>query len=156
MMHRQQFIPDTVRSLLNNLDSVSGACGELLAVSGHDTHGLLRLELTVIAHVLQAREHMRELQAADNALASQIALFLAVTDCLEASEPPKGQAAPAEGAANRLIAGRIPAATLIALAAAMRDVLELCRVVFDHEAVLLHRPVPISEAQVWATGPEAG
>jgi hypothetical protein len=38
----------------------------------------------------------------------------------------------------------------------MRDVLELCCATFDEEAAAAHRPVPISEAQVWATGPEAG
>jgi hypothetical protein len=155
MLHRQRSIPASIRPLLDNLDAALGACVEI--VSATNPHDLLRLELTAIAHVLQAREHMRELQSADGAITSQIALFLAVTDCLEQKASGGASTAPLEAAANQLIAGQIPVTTLIALAAAMRDVLELCRATFEEDAAAaLHRPVPISEMQVWATGPEAG
>jgi hypothetical protein len=154
MSIRQRFMPAPIRTLLLNLDAALGACAELLSVS--NPHDLLRLELTAIAHVLQAREHMRELQPADNAVASQISLFLTVTDCLE--EKGSGtQAVGLEAAANRLIGGQIPVATLAALAAAMRDVLELCCATLDEDvAAAAHASTSISEAMVWATGPDAG
>src|SRR5262245_51472173 len=112
MSIRQRFVPAPVRSLLNNLDAALGACAELTSAS--NPHDLLRLELTAIAHVLQAREHMRELQFNDTAVASQIALFLTVTDCLEESGSGR-QADGLEGSANQLIAGQIPVPTLSAL-----------------------------------------
>ena len=155
MLHRQRSVPVSIRPLLDHLDVALAACGELQQAS--NPHDLLRLELTAIAHVLQAREHMRELQSADGAVASQIALFLTVTDCLEEKAPEHSQTLGLEAAANRLIAGQIPVATLMTLATAMRDVLEFCSATFeDDAAAALHRPVPISEAQVWATGPDAG
>ncbi len=155
MLHRQRLIPLPVRCLFNNLDAALRACEELLSAS--NPHDLLRLELTAIAHVLQAREHMRELQSTDGTVTSQVALFLTVTDCLEEKASGNGQTVGLEAAAVRLIAGQIPVATLMALAAAMRDVLELCFASFDEDAAAdAQRPVPISEMQVWATGPEAG
>ena len=81
MLLHQKLVPTPVHSLLDNLDAALGACAELLSAA--NPHDLLRLELTAIAHVLQARAHMRELKSADGAVTSQIALFLAVTDCLE-------------------------------------------------------------------------
>jgi hypothetical protein len=153
MSNRHRFVPAPIRTLMLNLDAALGACAELLSVS--NPHDLLRVELTAIAHVLQAREHMRELHTADNAVASQVALFLTVTDCLEEKGSGK-QMIGLEAAANRLIAGQIPVATLMALAAAMRDVLELCCATVDEEGATAHRSPPISEALVWATGPEAG
>jgi hypothetical protein len=156
MLHRQQYLPPAIRYLVHNLDAALIACEELLKPAASDPHNLLRLELTAITHVLQTREHMRELQFADNPISSQIVLFLAVTDCLEDSAPAKDQAASLEGAANRLIGGRIPVATLMALAAAMRDVLELCAAAIDEEAgPELDGSAPISEALVWATGADA-
>jgi hypothetical protein len=157
MLHRQQYLPPSIRYLVHNLDVALVACGDLLKAALADPHNLLRSELTVITHVLQAREHLRELQFADSAVSSQIVLFLAVTDCLEESAPPKDHSASFEGAANRLIGGRIPVATLVALIAAMRDVLELCAIAVGEAAEAEdHQTVPVSEALVWATGAEAG
>jgi hypothetical protein len=154
MSIRQRFAPLPIRTLLYNLDAAIVACAELLTAS--NPHDLLRLELTAISHVLQARAHMRELQPADNATASQVALFLTVTDCLEEKSSPN-QTVGLEAAANRLIAGQIPVATLVALAAAMRDVLELSCAPFDEDAAAPAPALtPVSEALVWATGPEAG
>ena len=156
MLHRQQYAPLSVRSLANHLHAASAACEDLLKLQGPaaDPHNLLRLELTAIAHVLQAREDMKELQFADSAVASQIALFLAVTGCLEDATPPRAPAASLEAAANRLIAGRIPVATLLALAAAMLGVLELCCASMDADTRYDQPPPPVAEALVWATGPD--
>jgi hypothetical protein len=152
MLHRPRLAP--IRPLLDNLDASLDACAQLLSAT--NPHDLLRLELTAIAHVLQAREHMRELQSEDEAVGSQIALFLTVTDCLEQKGSGAAQTAALEAAANQLIAGQIPVATLMALTAAMREVLQLCWGSLEEAEAALHQPVPVTEAQVWATGPEAG
>ncbi len=155
MLLRQQYVTGLVRSLMHSLDAVQVACESLVKTSISNPHDLLRLELTALTHVLQAREQMRELRCADGAVVNQVTLFLAVTDCLEGSAPAKDQAANHEGAGVRLIGGYIPAPTLIALAVAMRDVLELCCAAFDEEpAPVVHQQAPVSEALVWATGPD--
>jgi len=155
MLH-QQYTPPPVRSLLNHLDAALAACDALLATQGSaaDPHNLLRLELTAIAHVLQAREDMKELRLADGAIRSQITLFLTVTGCLEETTP-SGAAAGLEAAATHLIGGRIEVATLRALTTAMCDVVELCFVTFNDEADAKHQPPPANiEALVWATSPD--
>jgi hypothetical protein len=155
MLHRQ-YTPPPVRSLLNHLDAALAACDDLLAAQGSaaDPHDLLRLELTAIAHVLQAREDMQELRLADGAVRSQIALFLTVTGCLEETSP-AGAAAGLEAAATLLIGGRIEVATLRALITAMRDIVELCFVTFNDAADPRHQlPPAITESVIWATSPE--
>jgi hypothetical protein len=155
MLH-QQYTHPPVRSLLDHLDAALAACDDLLAAQGSaaDPHDLLRLELTAIAHVLQAREDMKELRLADGAIRSQIALFLTVTGCLEETRP-AGAPVRLEAAATHLIGGRIEVATLKALTTAMRDVVELCFVTFNDEAGAKHQHPPvITEALVWATSPD--
>jgi hypothetical protein len=155
MLHRQKYLSSAVRSLMHSLDAACAACESLAKLSASDAHNLLRFELTAITHVLQAREQMKELTPADGAVTNQITLFLAVTDCLEGKPAAKDQSANHEGAGVRLIGGYIPAPTLIALATAMRDVLELCCTAFDEEpAPVVYRHAPVSEALVWATGPD--
>ena len=156
MLH-QQYTPPPVRSLLNHLDAALAACDALLTAQGvaADPHDLLRLELTAIAHVLQAREDMKELRLADGAIRSQITLFLTVTGCLEETTLSGAAAIGLEPAATRLIGGRIEVATLMALTAAMRDVVELCFVALNDEADAQHQlPPVITEALVWATSPD--
>jgi hypothetical protein len=156
MLHPQQYaVTGTVRSLMRSLQGVRAACENLAKPSVVNPHDLLRLELTAITHVLQARAQMRELGAADSAIVNQIKLFLAVTDCLEGTAPAKDKGTNLEGAGVRLIGGYIPAPTLIALATAMGDVLELCCAACDDAPVpVLHQEVSVSEALVWATGPD--
>ena len=154
MLH-QQYTPPPVRSLLNHLDAALVACDALLTAQGvaADPHDLLRLELTAIAHVLQAREDMKEF--ADGPIRSQITLFLTVTGCLEETTLSGAAAIGLEAAATRLIGGRIEVATLMALTTAMRDVVELCFVTFNDEADAKHQfPPAITETLVWATSPE--
>lgn len=156
MLHHRQYTPPAIRSLLDHLDAVLAACDALLKAQGAaaNSHDLLRLELTVIAHVLQAREDMKELRVADGAVGSQVALFLTVTSCLEEASPAVG-AAPLEAAATQLIGGRIAVGTLVALTAAMRDFVELCFVALGTRTddARLQVPAPVSESLIWATGP---
>jgi hypothetical protein len=158
MLHHQQFTPTPVRSLVRHLGDVLDACHALTNPEGiaADPHNLLRLELTAIAHVLQAREDMRELQVTDGAIRSQITLFLAVTSCLEETTPSSAAAMGLEAASTRLIGGRIEATTLMALTAAMRDVVELCFLTSsDENEAKHHMPFAITEALVWATSPDS-
>ena len=156
MLHRQQYVPASIRSLIGSLDAALNACEDLLRISESDVHNLLRFELTAITHVLQAREHMKELKGADSAVTSQIKLFLTVTDGLEEPAKQKDVSAALEGASNRLIGGYVPIGTLAALAAAMRDVLELCCTTFDEGGTAFTPGALVPEAMVWATGPDAG
>src|SRR5262245_2540446 len=101
MLLRQQYVTRSVRSLMRSLDEVCAACTNLAKPSAANPHDLLRFELTAITHVLQARAQMRELRSADGAVANQVTLFLALTDCLEGTAPAKDQAANPEGAGVR-------------------------------------------------------
>jgi hypothetical protein len=156
MSHHRQYIPPPVRSLISHLDAALAACETLLSAQGAeaDPHDLLRLELTAIAHVLQAREDMMELRLAGGAVRSQITLFLTVTACLE--EPSSAPTIGTEASATRLIGGRIDVTTLMALMAAMRDLVEFCFLARDDDdAAAQNRPPPIvTETLVWATNPD--
>jgi len=142
---------------VNHLTEVLDACDALVRTqgAGADPHNLLRLELTAIAHVLQAREDMQELRFAAGAIGSQITLFLAVTGCLEEKTPSSAAAAGLEAAATCLIGGRVEVATLMALTTAMRDVVEFCFLTSDDASEANHHAPPaITEALVWATSPD--
>lgn len=156
MLHHQQYTPPPVRSLVSHLDAALAACDALLTAQGTaaDAHDLLRLELTAIAHVLQAREDMKDLRHVDGAVRSQITLFLTVTGCLEDTAP--SNAVGAEAAATRLIGGRLDVTTLMALMKAMRDIVELCFLTFEDNATNANhqRPSAVTEALVWATSPD--
>jgi hypothetical protein len=156
MLHHRQYTQPAIRSLLDHLDAVLTGCDALLKAqrAAANSHDLLRLELTVIAHVLQAREDMTGLRMADGAVGSQIALFLTVTSCLEEAAP-AGDPAPFESAATCLIGGRIAVETLIALTAAMHDFVELCFVLLDEhrQETGMQAAAPVPEALIWATGP---
>jgi hypothetical protein len=155
MLHHRQYTPPAVRSLLDHLGAASDACDALIEAQGStvDTHDLLRLELTAVAHVLQAREDMKDLPFVDGPVASQISLFLTVTGCLEEAAPQ--HTVGLEAATTRLIGGRIAATTLAALTRAMRDVIELCLVTSsDVEDDQPWRSSTVSEALIWATGPD--
>lgn len=162
MLHHQQYLPPPVRSLFNHLDAALAACDLLLTAQGAaaDPHNILRLELTAIAHVLQAREDMREVHAGDGAMRRQIALFLAATGCLEDSTPASGATVGFESAATRLIGGRIDVAALTALTSAMRDLVGLRLLACedadeDASEAQDHRPrSAVSDGLVWATSPE--
>ena len=158
MLHYQQSTLSPVRSLINHLDGALVACEALLQAQGSpsDPHSLLRLELTAIAHVLQAREDMKDWTPADSAVRSQIALFLTVTGCLEETAPSNVAVARFEAASTHLIGGRIEVTMLMALTMAMRDIVELCFLTSGASSGTAHQPPPaITESLVWATNSEA-
>ena len=72
MLHRQQYLPTSIRYLVHSLDAAMAACENLLKPTASTPHDVLRFELTAITHVLQAREQMRELRFADSTVQSQI------------------------------------------------------------------------------------
>jgi hypothetical protein len=155
MLHRQRHVPAPVHSLAGHLDAIVAAGEALLAPDGMrlDPHRRLRLEFTAIAHALQLRHDLQEIVVEDRAVAGQIRLFLAATDCLE--DAASVRVSPRTGApAHDLIGGRIPIATLIALAAAMREVLGVCYGVPDGASAAQAPPSPIPETLVWATSPD--
>jgi hypothetical protein len=154
MVHHPQYAPAPILYLAGHLDVIVAACEALLSLqqSAVDPHRILRLEFTAIAHALQVRHDMQEIAAEDSALASQVRLFLAVTDCFEDAAAVSASP-PSEAAVHHLIGGRIPVTTLLALAAAMRDVVGVWYPAHIGDDAELS-PVPISEALVWATNPE--
>lgn len=160
MSHSQQCAPPAICSLANHLDAALAACEDLLKLQGvaADTHSVLRLELTAITHVLQARQGMKEVRLEDSALASQFALFVAGTALLEDVTSRKGSAESLEAADHEVSIGRcIPVATLMALAASMLDALEVCFVLYDDETnedPFQASPPVITEALVWASSPD--
>ncbi|MBX9590263.1 MAG: hypothetical protein K2X43_13225 [Hyphomonadaceae bacterium] len=157
MLHHRQYAPPVIRSLLDHLEAALYACDSLLAAHRHapDPHNLLRLELTAIAHVLQAREDMRDLRIPDDTVGKPIALFLAATSCLEEAAPARAAATGLEAAATRLIGGRIAVTILMDLVTAIHDVVVLCFTRHDDAAeTACQTPSAISEALVWATSPD--
>jgi hypothetical protein len=144
-----------VRSLTDHLDAIVAAGKALQAPDGLrlDPHRRLRLEFTAIAHALQLRHDLREIAVDSVALANQIRLFLAVTDCLEDAASARVLLR-ADAAAHDLIGGRIPVATLMALAAAMRDALRVWYRLPEGAAEAHAPPAPIPETLVWATSPD--
>jgi len=155
MLHHRQYTLPVIRSLIDHLQAALTACDALLAAQGHgaDSHDLLRLELTAIAHVLQAREDARELRVPAGTIGSHVALFLSAIRCLEEA-PPASAVVRLEGATTRLIGGHIPVTTLMDLLTVMHDVIQLCFAARDDatEAAVYETTSATSEVLVWATG----
>ena len=152
MLH-QQYAPPPVRSLLNHLDAALAACDPCVRRRRRRRSPICSLELTRLPMVRRVRQE--RVRLADGAIRSQITLFLTVTGCLEETTLSGAAAIGLEPAATRLIGGRIEVATLMALTAAMRDVVELCFVALNDEADAQHQlPPVITEALVWATSPD--
>jgi hypothetical protein len=145
-----------LHSLVGHLEAILAACTTLSTLEQTaDPHRRLRLEFSAIAHVLQVRHDMQETALGDDALASQLRLFIAVTDCFEDAASVRSSLR-RDTAARDLIGGRIPVATLVALAVAMRDVLGIWYGVDDDARDARAEPprAPLSEALVWATSPD--
>lgn len=161
MLQQLQHVPPNIYALADHLDTALAACEDLLKLDGPRAEpgpflgSLLKLELTAIMHVLQARQHLRELRFDDGDLANQAALFLDRTACLE--EPLKRSAGALDitdpidhlrsygitagtigtGAGGLAVKGQvligrqIPIATVRELAAATLDALEVRYPIFD-------------------------
>jgi hypothetical protein len=136
MTERHQHAPQVICDVADHLDSILAASEDLLAP--HEQKGnseLVRLELRVITHALQARQRLGELQFSDQLLAAQAAQFLAATVALESKQP----AAPAPAGDEArispayLIGRAVSIAVLTACASALLDALEDVFVLYEDE-----------------------
>lgn len=108
MLHPQRATPPCVSSLAEHLDLALAASEDLMhaAAANADVHIRLRLELTALTHVLQARQLATD-AAGEGVLPSAVlGAFLSGTDALEATTSPAMQEIkPAVSSA--LIGGRV-------------------------------------------------
>jgi len=157
MFHRQGSHPAIIGALADHLDLALAACDDLMKASDsiRDANNVLRLELTAITHVLQARGSLGEMQGADPDLARKLGSFVSDTDALEMSFP--GVARTQEGDVA-LVGGCIPVGDLRSSLATLLAALG-SRYSLDPEdgAEEDELPAPRSgggEVQIWAHGPE--
>lgn len=164
MSHRHNPSPAAISLLADHLDTALAACDDLLATSAAklDPHAALRLELTAITHILQARQSMEEMALDDRDLSRSLVSFVSRTDPLETpSAAQMPHFAPGSGSDVRLIGGRIPAAdlksALVALLAALgsRYALEPDDGADEASPPSAGLPPNGGAAQIWALGPEA-
>ncbi len=160
MFHRQGTHPAIVGSLTDHLDLALAACDDLMKASGassnRDANAALRLELTAITHVLQARGGLGELRAADPDLAGTLGTFASDTEALEMPYP--GTAPRPQSGDIALVGGCIPAgdlrSSLAALLAALAN-----RYCLDPEDSAEEDQLAVprlggGDVQIWALGPE--
>ena len=144
-------IPST-HPLAQHLDTALAACDELLTRNA-DAQSLLRLELTAITHVLQARQSAMETRLADGDLRRLLAHFVSQTDVLEVagSSQAKSKRQPDE----RLVGGRIALSSLTGLLASLLHAVDRQRIAEDDQAddeMPVRSPPQSQEAIFWATG----
>jgi hypothetical protein len=153
MSARQQRPPKSVYLLADHIDVALAACEDLLRLPAAIEPGdLLRLELTAITHLLQARHRSRELYLGDARLAEPALLFLAGTEPFERSEPMKSE--PENGAPamdeSYLLGGRVPISTLRHLASRMVDALEFHYVInADDQTGALFETQVLPAQELW-------
>lgn len=157
MSHRQGGLPAIVGSLADHLDLALAACDDLMNASGlnRDSPNTLRLELTAITHVLQARGSLGEMHGEDPEFARRLGSFVSDTDSLERSFPGAARTEPGDVA---LIGGCIPVTTLSASLASLLAALG-SRYSLVPEDGAEEDDLPASrsdgaEAQIWARGPD--
>jgi len=144
-------IPST-HPLAQHLDSALAACDELLTRNA-DAQSLLRLELTAITHVLQARQSAMETRLADGDLRRSLAYFVSQTDVLEVAG--SSQSKSKRQSDERLVGGRIALSSLTALLASLLDAVDRQSIAEDDQAdddMPARSPLQSQEAMVWATG----
>lgn len=90
MSYRQPGTPFTVLSLAEHLDLALAASEDLMraTASSADLHSTLRLELTVLTHVLQARQLAGDAIGEGAVPQRTLRAFLAGTDTLETAASP--------------------------------------------------------------------
>jgi hypothetical protein len=114
-------------ALADHLDTALVACDDLLKGSAQrvDALGALRLELTAITHVLQARHSAAEMLVEDHDLSRWLASFVSETALLEeASSADVAQKIRQQAAKGALLGGRIPIVDLKPVLASLLDSLE--------------------------------
>lgn len=144
-------IPST-HPLAQHLDTALAACDELLTRNA-DAQNLLRLELTAITHVLQARQSAMEMHLADGDLRRSLAYFVNQTDVLEVAG--SSQSKSKRQSDERLVGGRIALSSLTALLASLLDAVGRQSMADDDHAeddMPVRSPLQSQEAMVWATG----
>lgn len=160
MQQRQSHAPDSVYALADHLDAALAACEDLLEMNGlhADLEWFLasvrRFELAVILQVLRARQYAEELRGSGSHIAAMAALFLAgtlpftETNGAQVNRPFDADASDASSGGNLditdqfLIGRRVPIGTLVAMAGAFLDALEVTWVLYNADAprTLAKRP----------------
>ncbi len=157
MPERQRGFLTTVYALAGHLDTALVACDDLLSSPVQDLqpHSTLRLQLTVITHVLQARQSAAEMHLADRDLARRLISFVLETDLLEFASA--ADATGDQAGEEALIGGCIPILDLKSLLASLLNALD-GRYILDplasEDDPLATPPQASYEGQVWAQGPE--
>jgi hypothetical protein len=159
MSHLQGTHPAIIGSRADHLDLALAACDDLMkaSASNREANCILRLELTAITHVLQARGSLGELRGEDRDLACKLGSFASDTDALEMSFP---GAARAQAGDVALVGGCIPVGDLRSSLATLLAALG-SRYSLDPEDGAEEDELPASrsgggEVQIWALGPEVG
>jgi hypothetical protein len=159
MSHRQPCTPFSVSSLAEHLDLALAASEDLMRASAAnaDFHTTLRLELTALTHVLQARQLAGDAIGEGALRPTMLSAFLADTDALEAAASTvQPQEMPAENSA--LIGGCIFVADLrLSLASTLGELGQHYSLDPDDDpddAPNATRSSGDSEVALWAHGPD--
>jgi hypothetical protein len=137
---------------VQHLDTALAACDELLT-QNVDAQSLLRLELTAITHLLQARQSAIETRMEDRDLRHWLTYFVAQTDELEVAGI--GRSKVSRPANDRLLGGRVSLSSLTALLASLLDALDRRRTADDddtEENSPQGSPVQSGDIAIWAMG----
>lgn len=159
MLHPQRATPPCVSSLAEHLDLALAASEDLMhaAAANADVHTRLRLELTALTHVLQARQLAADAAGEGVLPPAMLGAFLSATDALEATtSTAKAENKPAVSSA--MIGGRVLINELrLSLASALAALGEHYSLDPDEEMeeeVLAARSYSSGEPALWAHGPD--
>jgi hypothetical protein len=156
MSERHQHAPKTICCLADHLDTVLAGAEDLTDTRDGNIEPaeLLRLELTVITHVLQARQLVQDIGLAHQDLIGHFALFLAGTAVLETKPHSKRFAAPESVTPDYLVGQRLSIGTLVELASCMLDALEERYALYesDETDTAAAQPPPLLASRWWVPG----
>lgn len=142
------------RPLAQHLDTALAACDELLTGTA-DAQSLLRLELTAITHILQARQTAAETFVDDGELRRRLAYFVMQTDVLEVAG--SNQLKGPRPSGERLLGGRIALSGLTALLASLVDAVDCDKgPEVDRTGDAMPRSPQSQEAPIWTTAIDGG
>ncbi len=159
MLHPQRATPLCVSSLAEHLDLALAASEDLMhaAAASVDVHSRLRLELTALTHVLQARQLATDTAREGVLPPAALGAFLSGTDALEAATSPAG-AGGKPLANSAMIGGRVPINDLrLSLASALAVLGEYYSLDPEEE---IEEEVPAARSYnsgapaLWAHGPD--
>jgi hypothetical protein len=160
MAQHQQHAPACVYALADHLDAALAACEDLLRLGDGTadqtqfTHDLLRIELTAMTHVLQARQRLEDLPQEDREIQNVATLFQLGTASLEEAAKDKSPASrPGTITEDFLIGRRISLGTVTRLAGGLLDVLECAYLLYPDQndlAATASNTAPATSS-VWST-----